>query len=620
MTARRQLRAEKHVQLREWEARAVDPAFVARTVAPLVPEVGTLAAGAPWTVDIVRSKGSGRLTIRYAFGGGPTVYAKVYTDGLGATSAEALRALWGNGFGPRSPHKVPEPLGFLPDENFLVMREVRGEPLAPWLLSKPFAEVLDGIRAAAQWLAHLHATVMPHVPVEPPAERIKVLKVADMQVKAASKHPRDAAHLVGLFDDLRALAPRDRVHLVPTHGQYTASNVYLDEGEVNIIDLDRLCLSDAAKDVAMFAHRSASLVFRRGADVEAAERLAQAFVDEYLARAEREPVNLPYYLALYSLKAYAKCAKDFAPEDPRREEAGRLYLSRLERCAAAAPRRRRALPAARERAAADRAPALGRFTSRSGARGRAVLAALREAGFAAPAPYRVPDPDALDPETGRLRSTAELGVPLSEVLIAGGAHDLVADAAREAARWLAALHGSAVAIGRPEQDWDSLRIFRICRRLIAAAAARPDYRDLLLDLAHSMSDHFGRLPERRRLVQAHGRYAPHRVFIGADATTAIHFARSRPADPARDVADFVTALERLGLDHGRIAEADVAATAFLEEYARLAGGEPEGFPYHRAASLVFSLAGLLHRAPVEDLPLHIDRHAREMRRVMELRI
>src|SRR5205809_290283 len=81
------------------------PDFVARHVRSLLKE-GAPEAGCK--VELIHSKGTGRMTLRYGFDDGVTVYGKVYTDGLGPASYSLLRQLWGNGFGPGSAERVPE--------------------------------------------------------------------------------------------------------------------------------------------------------------------------------------------------------------------------------------------------------------------------------------------------------------------------------------------------------------------------------------------------------------------------------------------------------------------------------------------------------------------------------
>jgi aminoglycoside phosphotransferase (APT) family kinase protein len=68
-------------------------------------------------------------------------------------------------------------------------------------------------------------------------------------------------------------------------------------------------------------------------------------------------------------------------------------------------------------------------------------------------------------------------------------------------------------------------------------------------------------------VQTHGRYHHDHVFIGPETTAVIDLDRCRPADPSKDVAEFIRVLRshafRLGYSSERALE---AVRAFLSEY------------------------------------------------------
>src|SRR5919106_4227751 len=132
---------QRRIEMREWQRKLRErlpalsgPDFVARHVRPLLEEQ---VPEAECKVDLVRSWPTGRMTLRYAFDNGITVYGKVYTSELGRASYAALHRMWGNGFGPLSADQVPEPLGFCVEENLLLMRAARGAALDTLLLREP---------------------------------------------------------------------------------------------------------------------------------------------------------------------------------------------------------------------------------------------------------------------------------------------------------------------------------------------------------------------------------------------------------------------------------------------------------------------------------------------------
>ena len=266
------------------------PDFVARHVQRLLGN-GALETGCK--VEVVRNAGTPRMTLRYVFEDGVTVYGKVYTDGVGKASYSWLRGLWENGFGPESAQRVPEPLGFCADENLLLMRAARGRSLAALLLKEPIDQVLPGVRAAAHWLARLHASTLTGLPREQACNRVKVFELADRIGKAAASHPADLSLLLDLLQRLRTLAPAEGVALVTTHGQYSPANVFVDGPDVTVIDIDRLSLSDPAKDVAMFLFRAVFTRARATGPVAEIERIVSEFVDAYLEHAARPLGSLP---------------------------------------------------------------------------------------------------------------------------------------------------------------------------------------------------------------------------------------------------------------------------------------------------------------------------------------
>ena len=312
MQSRAEICEEMRKRLQERVPGLTRPDFVARHVRPLL---GDQAVETGCKVEIVWNEGTPRMTLRYAFDDGIVVYGKVYIDGFGPTSYSLLRRLWQNGFGAGSAQRVPEPLGFCAEENLLLMRAARGRPLAALLLQEPTDKLLPGLRVAAGWLARLHAARLAGLPPEPACNRIKIFELADHLGKAAAGHPADSSALLEHLKRIRTLAPVGRLVLVPTHGQYTPANVFVDGSDVVVIDLDRLSLSDPAKDVAMFLSRAVSLRAKEAGRPEDAERLAREFMDAYGEHAPCPLENLPYYRALFALNAFAKCAKDHEDGD-----------------------------------------------------------------------------------------------------------------------------------------------------------------------------------------------------------------------------------------------------------------------------------------------------------------
>jgi aminoglycoside phosphotransferase (APT) family kinase protein len=679
-----QSRAEKRKEIRKgFEERVpglASPDFVARHVRPLL---GDRVLEAGCQVEVVRSRGTPRMTMRYAFDDGVTVYGKVYTDGLGQTYHRLLRRLWEDGFGAGSARRVPEPLGYCAEEDLLLMRAARGRPLAARLLQEPIEQVLPDVRAAAHWLARLHLSSLAGLTCDPACNRIKVFELADGLAKAAAGHPADLAALLDHLQRLRALAPAEPLALVPTHGRFTPANVFVDGSDITVIDVDRLSLSDPAKDVAMFVFRCGALRSKAAGGAEDTEQLVREFVDTYREHSGRPVENLPYYTALFALKAFANCAKDYASGEIVRRQAEALHLHRFERCFAesvtekqdhapsepalqtgAAPLRSGHQPSTIDSLAPINTQYLtahlsqppdgnphglecqptwvrdigtGRVTSRYeldaatvvfakryvdglGAHSYQVQKAYWESGFGNGSRFRVPEPMTFLTEQNLFVMRESRGTPL--VALLGNDSGEWKAGVGEAARWLAVFHRSPLRVGDPEPEWDSLKTFRLTTRLVKAAAAQPSKCTLLLDVMQMLKERLTDLPEGRPVVQTHGRFHHDHVFLSPEAITVIDLDRSRPTDPAKDVAEFVRVLRLAAFRAGvEAALTDKVTDAFLGEYLALVPDAAAGLPHYWLSFLVLSYLGHLRKAVPDGASAALTSfHQREIRRVSEMRL
>lgn len=213
-----------------------------------------------------------------------------------------------------------------------------------------------------------------------------------------------------------------------------------------------------------------------------------------------------------------------------------------------------------------------------GTEGKAIhdkLLALREDGFGAGSRYQVVEPLGWLPELDLLVCAEARGPSVADVL-SGDDRDAQLPAVREAGEWLGRLHSTRLRIGAPHSLIVSTEILSVTRRLAKVAAEHPDHVadavamiEQLEDLALETVDGLA--------VQSHGQYRPIHVFLGGGATTVIDLDRSRPADPARDTAEFIHLLRRQLSGDGRSPEDVEAATgAFLDAY-RAVVPEPEAW-------------------------------------------
>ena len=91
-----------------------------------------------------------------------------------------------------------------------------------------------------------------------------------------------------------------------------------------------------------------------------------------------------------------------------------------------------------------------------------------EEGLGEGEPYQVTKPLLYMSEYNLLLMSAAAGSPLMS-LIGQDSPEFLAHI-RQAARWLVRLHRVPLRVGRVESLWDSLKLFRVVRRLTKAAA------------------------------------------------------------------------------------------------------------------------------------------------------
>jgi len=287
-----------------------------------------------WTVEVVRSKATCRTTVRYTFERIAVIYGKLYFDrSLGRATYSTLAHLWKQGFAAGSGLEVPEPLGFLEEASLLLLRRAADTPLNELAVVGTLQEALTAVRIAARWLAKYHATEIPGLPVQSPCERIEILSIADARAKVAAEYPQYSPLLIGMLHDLHgALSThKSSSRLVATHGQFRPAHVFSDGKRATVIDIEKICLSDPAKDVARFVHSLKKICIGEGHNPERGDELSREFVAEYRMLSPSGLGNLAYFRALLAFKAFAKLLKSHKVDEDERQALGEMYRLEFER-------------------------------------------------------------------------------------------------------------------------------------------------------------------------------------------------------------------------------------------------------------------------------------------------
>jgi hypothetical protein len=217
-----------------------------------------------------------------------------------------------------------------------------------------------------------------------------------------------------------------------------------------------------------------------------------------------------------------------------------------------------------------------------------VLGGLWEEGLGEGEPYQVTKPLLYMPEYNLLLMSAAAGIPLLSLL--GQESPEFLAHIRQAARWLVRLHRVSLRVGRAESLWDSLKLFRIVRRLTKAAARVPHERKRLIDMVNALCQEGKRGPGQVPAVQTHGRFHYEHIFVNGGPVTVIDFDRSLPSDPAKDLAEFLSMLRvRAFKRSGTTAVVDTATRLFLEEYLAHLPGNSVNLTVHWGAFLLLNM-------------------------------
>jgi len=246
-----------------------------------------------------------------------TVYVKVFYNDRGADSHRDLASLWSTAQRSTS-LRVPEPLGYDPEQRLLVMSEATGERcLNDWVrcLRKeqplPAGTDLDRVercvRIAARALHELQRSGLRPDERYTFADELSHLR-RDWKLlrPEAGTHAEPVAQFERLQRRLEAMAPDDEP-LVPAHGEYRHQQLVGDERSLTVIDWDSYCLANPALDAARFLAR-----FRRDAarcpdGASAFGRLVQAFREEFLGPRPEVAAHLALYEGLHVTKLMLRC-------------------------------------------------------------------------------------------------------------------------------------------------------------------------------------------------------------------------------------------------------------------------------------------------------------------------
>jgi len=191
---------------------------------------------------------------------------------------------------------------------------------------------------------------------------------------------------------------------------------------------------------------------------------------------------------------------------------------------------------------------------------------IMRAGFGPGEELSIPQPIAYFPALRLLLQEKVEGPRAKQIFLTGDERDRV-EAAKRCARWLAKFHAIAPRSGR---------VFDLTKHMNAVER----WSQTIARLGEPFPSHarklFRRLEEGaasangRELCAGHGSYNCNQIILTKDRTITFDWDGHDVADPSRDVARFLVALQRLAFKYlGSIRALDAVAEVFLKTYQAL---------------------------------------------------
>lgn len=299
-------------ELKDRAIEITSPEFIQNVLHPLIASETDCSELSPnCTPSLIQDRGTGRITVHYNFEGGVSVYGKLYSDDLGVHSYRVNKGLWEGGFDKLTPYQVPQPL-YLPDYKLLFTMAAEGVPLMSFV-GRDDAEVLSYARQAARWLVRLHRSPLRIGRPDTLWDSMRLHKILRRLTKAAAAAPLDRKRLITMVDALCEKGKKNPIQapIVQTHGRYHYEHIFVKDGTVSLIDLDRSLPSHPAKDLAEYLMILRHRTFKLKGDVATAEAPTQVFLEEYFYALPKNANGFMLHWGAFVLESLFKYVKRF---------------------------------------------------------------------------------------------------------------------------------------------------------------------------------------------------------------------------------------------------------------------------------------------------------------------
>jgi len=247
-------------------------------------------------------------------------------DERGERIYEVMRALRLSGFDGASGLSVPQPLGYFPRVQLVMMEKAGGSLLRQWIYNLR-TDWLAMISPVARWLAKLHASGVRVSRRLTAKEQTSTIQgwLADLATSDAPWLEHERGRIGELLREILARLSRqerDSLDLRLIHGDCHLENILVRSGEVTVIDWEHAAMSDPAVDLGTLLGQVEIQLDRywwgRGLEnpLDAAA-LTRALVDEYCRTAPRPSLALlPVYQARTFIHHVVHTLRMKGREDP----------------------------------------------------------------------------------------------------------------------------------------------------------------------------------------------------------------------------------------------------------------------------------------------------------------
>jgi hypothetical protein len=204
-----------------------------------------------------------------------------------AQEFQAMRTVWEAGFGTDKRFRIARPIDHCPDLGLLLEEKAPGVAFSNFVGQSSPSSLSYG-RMAGLWLAKLHKVKTSGLNCSYQAD----LEALNIFVKELSAALPSLSHVLQTLDKaIRKKFESFRgVSAAMVHGDFHPENILVARGRVTVIDFDRFCISDPAKDVGSFiAHMRIKAGISRHS-LEMANREIATFLNAYfgaVSKAER---------------------------------------------------------------------------------------------------------------------------------------------------------------------------------------------------------------------------------------------------------------------------------------------------------------------------------------------